>query len=174
MEIKIKKLNENAVIPFKTYNSDFCYDVVATSEEEIAPNVWKYGLGFSLQIERGIEIIEKGIPRIDSYGNIRGICCQQNIDLEESPIKLSIDFRSRSSIWKTGMVLANSEATVDEGYTGEVFLVFYHVMPNMPRYKIGDKIAQMKIGTTFPINFREVKEIEETERGEGGFGHTGK
>lgn len=33
MEVKIKKLDENAVVPFKTYDSDFCYDVVAVSEE---------------------------------------------------------------------------------------------------------------------------------------------
>ena len=44
MKVKVKKLNENAVIPFKTYEKDFCYDVVAVSEEEVAPNVWKYGI----------------------------------------------------------------------------------------------------------------------------------
>ena len=167
MEVKIKKLNENAVIPFKTYDSDFCYDVVATSEEEIAPNVWKYGLGFALQIERGDEKLLEIMH--NKLGNT--YAC---VDTSKMFIKLSADFRSRSSIWKTGMVLANSVATVDESYTGEVFLVFYHVMPNMPRYKVGDKIAQMKIGVTFPINFNEVKEFKETERGEGGFGSTGK
>ena len=36
MKVKVKKLNENAVIPFKTYEKDFCYDVVAVSEEEVA------------------------------------------------------------------------------------------------------------------------------------------
>ena len=52
LKVKIKKLVENAVIPFKTHDSDFCYDCVATSEEEIAPGVWKYGLGLAFQIER--------------------------------------------------------------------------------------------------------------------------
>lgn len=159
MEVKIKKLHKDAVIPFKTYPSDFCYDVVAVSEEEVAPNVWKYGLGFALQIDRDLEVVEYGYS---------------NVNLFNSPIILSIDFRSRSSIYKTGMVMANSQATIDENYNGEIFLVFYHVLPNMPRYKVGDKISQLKIGTTFPINFIEVEELYNTDRGSGGFGHTGK
>ena len=72
------------------------------------------------------------------------------------------------------MVLANSCGTVDYGYTGEVCAFFYHVMPNMPKYEPGDRVAQMKIGFTVPIEFVEVKELDETERGDGGFGSTGK
>ena len=150
MEVKIKKLHPEAVIPYKTYPSDFCYDVVAVSEEEVAPNVWKYGLGLAFQIEREHEVIRK------------------------SPVNLSIDFRPRSSVWKTGMVLSNCEGTIDEGYVNEVSAVFYHVMPNMPRYKVGDRIGQIKIDITFPINFVEVEELDETDRGLNGYGSTGR
>ena len=167
MKVNIKKLHKDAVIPFKAYDKDFCYDVVAVSEEEIAPNVWRYKLGIAMQIDRDskkwdirIGISSNGHEWSDTYLDPR--TC------------LSLDFRPRSSIWKTGMVLANSQATGDEGYNGEYMLVFYHVMPNMPRYKVGDKIAQMKIGVTFPIDFKEVSELSETERGEGGFGSSGK
>lgn len=90
--------------------------------------------------------------------------------MHHSPLNLSIDIRPRSSVWKTGMVLSNCEGTGDEGYTNEYSAVFYHVMPNMPRYKVGDKIAQLKIGITFPIDFVEVEEFEETERGLRGYG----
>lgn len=173
MKVNIKKLHKDAVIPFKTYPSDFCYDVVAVSEEEIAPNVWKYGLGIALQIMRDTEIIENPIADVDRYGNCYGTIGGKGIDLHNSNIKLSIDIRPRSSIHKTGMVMANSQATIDENYNGEIFLVFYHVLPNMPRYKVGNAIAQMKIGTTFPINFVEVEELSKTDRNDGGFGHTG-
>lgn len=165
MEIKIKKLHENAVIPFKTYPSDFCYDVVATSEEEIAPNVWKYGLGIALQIERGDENLIN--LRHNKMGRI-----YTSVDTSKCPLKFSIDFRPRSSVWKTGMVLSNCEGTIDENYTNEISAVFYHVMPNMPRYKVGDKIGQIKVGTTFPINFVEVNELEERDRGLNGYGST--
>ena len=160
MEVKIKKYNEAAKIPEKAYDKDFCYDVYAVSEEEVAPNVWKYGLGFGLQIERDIEKI---IQRPDGFVSFA-------LDLQYSPINLSIDIRPRSSVWKTGMVLSNCEGTGDEGYTNEYSAVFYHLMPNMPRYKVGDKIAQLKIGITFPIIFKEVEEFEETERGMRGYG----
>jgi dUTPase len=44
----------------------------------------------------------------------------------------------------------------------------------MPRYRVGDKIAQLKIGITFPIKFIEVEEFDETERGMRGYGSSGK
>lgn len=52
--------------------------------------------------------------------------------------------------------------------------VFYHVMPNMPRYKVGDKILQIHLNVTEPIHFIEVDELTATERGDGGFGSTNK
>lgn len=48
-KVKIKIVNPKAVVPYKKYDGDFCYDCVAVSEEQVAPNVWKYGLGFALQ-----------------------------------------------------------------------------------------------------------------------------
>ena len=149
MKVKIKRLVAGAKIPEKAYDKDFCYDVYAVSEEEIAPNVWKYGLGFALQIQR------EG-AYVDNLSN------------------LSIDIRPRSSVWKTGMVLSNCEGTVDEGYTNEISAVFYHVMPTMPRYKVGDKIAQIKIGVTEPIDFVMANTLEDTERGMRGYGSSGK
>lgn len=52
MNVKIKFLHKNAEVPFKTHKLDFCYDLVATSEEQIAPNVWRYGFGIALEAER--------------------------------------------------------------------------------------------------------------------------
>lgn len=164
MIVKIKKLHEDAVIPFKKYDSDFCYDVVATSEEEVAPNVWKYGLGIALQIDRDKEICDVYIGATDGYGGDR-------VYLDRK-MCFSIDLRPRSSIYKTGMILSNCTATIDENYTNEISAIFYHVMPNMPRYKVGDKIGQIKIGVTFPIDFVEVEELDERDRGLNGYGST--
>ena len=44
----------------------------------------------------------------------------------------------------------------------------------MPKYEVGDRIAQLKLGFTLPIDFKEVDELGATERGDGGFGSTGK
>ena len=161
MKVKVKYTNELArelyhnasgnesQFPFKKYDDDFCYDVVATSCTEIAPNVYKYGIGLAFQIER-----------------VGGLAV--------APMKLSIDLRPRSSVWKTGMVLSNSTGTIDETYTGEVSAIFYHLFPDMPIYKVGERIGQIKIGLTYPIKFVEVDELDGTMRGAGGFGSTGK
>lgn len=146
MKVKFKQLHENAVIPFKTHERDFCYDCIATSCEEIASNVYKYGLGFALEI----------VDNRKHEGSI-----------------LSIDARPRSSIYKTGMVLSNSQGTIDEPYRGEICAVFYHVLPNMPKYEVGDKVCQIKLGVTGKMDFEVVDELSSTERNNGGFGSTG-
>ena len=151
MEVKIKKLSENAVIPFKKHDDDFCYDLVATSCEEIAPNVYKYGTGLAF------EIVDDGDWR-----------------LNPEIFNYALTIRPRSSICKTGMVLSNSEGTIDFSYRGEVSAVFYHVMPNMPRYNVGDRIAQLHLDIAYKIEFEEADELSSTERGTDGYGSTGK
>jgi dUTP pyrophosphatase len=170
MKVKFKRLHRDAVIPSKKYKADFCYDCVAVSEEEVAPNVWRYGLGFALQIDRGIE------PMVVSTTCHGGRVADHYtmMDFSRTPMNLSIDARPRSSVWKTGMVLSNCEGTIDENYTGEISAVFYHILPDMPRYRVGDRVCQIKIGATFPIEFAEVAEFDETDRGENGYGSTGK
>lgn len=134
-------------MPYKKHEGDFCYDVVATSREEIAPNVYKYGIGLAFEISR--DFSTKG------------------------PI-LSIDFRPRSSVWKTGLLLSNCEGTIDELYRGEVFAVFYHAMRGMPIYEVGDRIGQIKLGFTITMDFEWADELSDTERGKSGYGSTGK
>lgn len=167
MIVKFKRYHKDAKIPTKAYDKDFCVDLYAVSEEEIAPNVWKYGFGFGLQIERSMETIVKCVHPYSGFPEFA-------LDFDRSPLNLSIDIRPRSSVWETGMVLSNCEGTIDEGYTNEISAIFYHVLPNMPRYKVGDKIAQAKIGFALPITFREVYELDETERGMKGIGSSGK
>lgn len=164
MLVRFKRLHSDAVVPFKTYPEDFCYDVVATSEQEIAPNVWKYGIGLAFEIQGKPDdlVVEnefgKELLRIQ----------------QDRGWNVSLDLRPRSSIWKTGMVLSNAVGTIDELYRGEVSAVFYHVFPGMPRYRVGDRIGQIKLGFTLPLEFEEVDELERTLRGDGGYGSTGK
>ena len=162
MKVKFKKLRDNAKLPVKSNESDFCYDVYACDCIEVLPGVYKYPLGFALQID---EMEDFGLQEWHA-----GIGFTHIID----KLILDIDFRPRSSIYKTGMSLCNCEGTVDRDYTGEVCAFFYHVKPELPKYEVGDRVAQMKIGFTLPIEFVEVDELDETERGDGGFGSTGK
>ena len=187
MKVKIKLLNEKAKVPIKAHESDFGYDVFATSCEEVEPGVWKYGLGIAFEMVRedlkfGTQKVDMGVSS-ESYDKETGtFTCKPNIWERNvcakpnyySNVKLSIDFRPRSSIWKTGLVLSNCEGTIDEDYRGEVCAYFYEVIKGKEKYKVGDRIGQIKLGFTLPMEFEEVDELSETQRGEGGFGSTGK
>ena len=148
MRVIVEKLVNNAQIPKKAHQSDFCYDVYATSVEEVEPGIWKYGIGLAFQID-------------DIRPDLRNI-------------NLSIDLRPRSSVWKTGLVLCNSVGTIDELYRGEVCAYFYEVISGKEKYKIGDRIGQIKLGFTLPIEFKDGYVDKDTERGASGFGSTGK
>ena len=89
-------------------------------------------------------------------------------------LKFRIAVYPRSSIYKTGMILSNSVGIVDEGYTDEISVVFYHVMPNMPRYRVGDRVCQIAVESRKASQcFREVDELKVMDRGSNGYGSTG-
>lgn len=169
--VKVKLLNDLAELPFKSYASDFCYDVVATSREEVAEGVFRYGTGLAFQIERVPVLLGEKLPDDTDGGFSEPMWLDPS---SPSLLNLAIDFRCRSSIWKTGLVLSNCIGTVDEGYTGEVFAVFYHVMPHLPIYEVGDRIGQIRLCASVPVTFREVHKFRRTERGSGGYGSTGR
>lgn len=153
MKIKIKKLDERARIPEKlTSDADFCYDVYAVGEPEIINGcIYCYRTGLSFEIDR--ESV-KGTPFENAI--------------------LSIDGRARSSIFKTGLILCNGTGTIDEPYRGEVKFMFYHVEKSLEPYHDGDRIGQIKLGITLPIEFVETTVLTTTERADNGFGHSGK
>ena len=76
----------------------------------------------------------------------------------------------RSSVYKTEQRLANSVGVIDSGYRGEIMLKYSR---SMKEYKVGDRIGQIIILPYPQVEFEEVKELSETNRGSGGFGSTG-
>jgi dUTP pyrophosphatase len=81
----------------------------------------------------------------------------------------------RSSIRKYDLSLTNCVGVIDSGYRGELQATFRrHKGVASKDYEVGDKIAQIIIIPYPHIQFKEVKELSDTERGTGGFGSTGK
>jgi len=78
----------------------------------------------------------------------------------------------RSSIYKQKQILSNSVGVIDSGYRGEISAVMLGT--SLHHYKIGDRAAQLIILPYPAIEFEEVDELSETERGTGGYGHTGR
>jgi dUTP pyrophosphatase len=78
---------------------------------------------------------------------------------------------SRSSVSNKSLSQANSVGVLDYGYRGELFVRFYKMGDE--EYEIGDRVAQIMVLPRPQIEFEEIIELSETERGDGGFGSTG-
>jgi dUTP pyrophosphatase len=81
----------------------------------------------------------------------------------------------RSSIRKYELLLSNSVGVIDSGYRGEIQATFKKENGlDSLAYNVGDRICQIMIIPHPTIEFEEVNELNNTERGAGGFGSTGK
>jgi dUTP pyrophosphatase len=143
MKVRIKKLNEIAVIPSYAKSGDAGMDLVATSIILETSTQITYGLGVALQIPEGF---------------------------------VGLIF-PRSSIRNTDLTLSNSVGVVDSGYRGELQATFNKKGVAKKDggyvYMVGDRVAQIMIIPHPSIEFEEVNDLSDTERGDGGFGSTG-
>ena len=90
------------------------------------------------------------------------------------PVGFEAQMRPRSGLaLKHGIVLPNSPGTIDADYRGEVCVILGNIGPEAFVVKRGMRIAQMVIAPVIRAVVAQVDELPETERGAGGFGHTG-
>jgi dUTP pyrophosphatase len=145
IEVKIKKLDKDAVLPTYGKEGDAAMDLTAISKGFDGINI-VYGTGLAMEIP---------------YGYVGLIF-------------------PRSSVSKKELTLANSVGVIDAGYRGEIICKFkttnpYHVIESADiEYEIGDRVAQIMIIPRPEISFVEVDELSDSERGDDGFGSTGK
>ncbi len=92
----------------------------------------------------------------------------------ELPAGYEAQVRPRSGLaWKHGITVLNSPGTIDADYRGEIKVVLINFGSEAFEVKNGDRIAQMIISRFETIVWEPVSELTETERGSGGYGHTG-
>ena len=90
------------------------------------------------------------------------------------PAGFEAQIRPRSGLaYKKGITVLNSPGTIDCDYRGEVKVLLINHGDEDFKIEKGDRIAQMVIAAYQPINWNVVADLEESERGAGGFGHTG-
>lgn len=93
----------------------------------------------------------------------------------ELPEGYELQIRTRSSMaFKYGVVVLNSPGTVDSDYRGEIKVILKNTSNYTYTMCKGDRIAQGVIQEITQASFIEVEELNTTDRGEGGFGSTGK
>lgn len=141
-----------------------------------------------------IEIINKSKHQLPQYETEQsaGVDLRANIDLpitlkplERTLVKTGLfialpkgyeaQVRPRSGLaYKNGITVLNSPGTVDADYRGEIGVILVNLSSEPFVIEDGERIAQLVIAQHAQANFIEVKELNDTERGAGGFGSTGK
>lgn len=91
------------------------------------------------------------------------------------PVGAEAQIRPRSGLaYKHGLTVLNSPGTIDADYRGEVKVLLVNLSNEPFVVKNGERIAQMVVAKHERVEWSEVEELDETMRGAGGFGHTGK
>ena len=151
MEVKIKKLYEDSILPTKAHATDAGYDLYAHSKSYDDDGNVVYGSGIAMEIPQGY---------------------------------VGLVF-PRSSNAKKDLILSNSVGVIDSGYRGEILFKFKpssviekpdlaYIPESIAKYEIGERIGQIIIIPYPYIEFVEVDELSDSERGIGGYGSSGK
>ena len=92
----------------------------------------------------------------------------------ELPVGYECQIRPRSGLaLKRGLTVLNTPGTIDADYRGEVGVLLINLSQEDFVVNDGERIAQMVVARHEQVDFATVNVLDETERGEGGYGHTG-
>ena len=154
MEVKIKKLYEDSILPTKAHTTDAGYDLYAHSKSYDDDGNVVYGSGVAMEIPQGY---------------------------------VGLVF-PRSSNAKKDLLLSNSVGVIDSGFRGEISFKFkphwsdatmwepsvYLKRNENADYRLRERIGQIIIMPYPEVEFVEVNELSDSERGIGGYGSSGK
>ena len=142
MQVRVKRLHPDAVIPAYSKQGDAGLDLTAvTATKDQYGNV-VYGTGLAIEIPEG-------------YVGL---------------------IYPRSSNSKTDLYLTNHVGVIDSGYRGEIMFKYRSIngLLNSKVYHLGDRVGQLIIMPYPQIELVEANDLSDSERGDGGFGSTGK
>lgn len=93
----------------------------------------------------------------------------------ELPVGFEAQIRPRSGLaLKKGITVLNTPGTIDADYRGEIGVILINLSQEDFVVEDGERICQMVIAKHEQVDWQQVDVLDETERGAGGFGHTGK
>ncbi len=136
--------------------------------------------------EKGVELPKyetKGSAGMDVRANIKEPITLKSLERILIPTGLKvaipegyeIQVRPRSGLAiKHGITMLNTPGTVDSDYRGELKVIVVNLSNKTYTIEPNERIGQFVLNKIEQIEFVEVEELDSTERGEGGFGHTGK
>lgn len=143
MELKVKKVRDNAILPTRGSEKAAGIDLYACIDEPIVimpGESARFGSGLAFNIPEGY------------FG---AICVRSSVGI------------------KRNLALMNQLGVIDEDYVGEVIMAFRNMGKEPQTINPGERLAQMILLPYVTYNIVETDTLSETERGEGGIGSTG-
>ena len=151
VKIKFIKMHEDAILPTKAHDGDNCFDLYAV-EDTVIP---RSSYGPVDEVKVGSAVVPIGITVgyiSEGYGFV---------------------LRPKSGLgFKAGLQPHLGE--IDNGYRGDCAVKMYNFSDKDYNYKKGDKVAQIKIEKIYDTKIEWTYEAEEADRGDSGFGSSGK
>ena len=166
MEIRVRKINENAVLPAKAHETDAGFDLVATSKEYDQNGNVVYGTGLAFEIPDG----HVGLLFPRSSNSKKDLYLTNSVGVLDSGYRGEVMFKYKSPIqvinplvlWWNVFVLRKRNAK------NRVYVA------NFKEYEIGDRIGQLIVIPYPKVEFVESEDLSNSERGDGGYGSTGR
>lgn len=144
-------------------------------------------------MEKRIKIVNHSHHELPSYGTIHSAGMDIRANLEEPvilhpmqriliptglfiqlPVGYEAQIRPRSGLaLKSGITVLNSPGTIDADYRGEIGIILINLSDSDFEIKDGERLCQMVVKEFCRVEWEEVERLDETTRGDGGFGHTG-
>ena len=141
-----------------------------------------------------VQIINKSHHQLPQYATIQSVCVDLRANLLQPivlapmqraliptglyislPAGYEAQVRPRSGLAiKKGITVLNSPGTIDADYRGEICIILINLSQEEFVVNDGERVAQMVIARHEQAEWVEVEALDETERGAGGFGHSGK
>lgn len=150
MEVKIKKLHEAAILPRKATSGSAAYDLFCPYDCELREGRQVIPLGIALEIPQGYEA---KIEARSGYSS-KGFAAT----LGQTEYRLDADVIT---------------GKIDSDYRGEIGVIIHSREQYIHRIKAGQRIAQLTFYAVESPTLTEVSELSDTNRGGGGFGHSG-
>lgn len=184
IEVKFKKLAENATLPTYAHDGDIGMDIIATSVTYNKDHdYFEYGTGLAVESDKGNAMLL--LPR-SSVSNTDGYLCNTPGLVDPFTYRGEIKFRYKNRVpiksfifnyalktWHRLSWFKRLRTSFDDVLIEVDEAVMANIMAFAP-YNIGDKIGQMVMVKTPVVKVTEVNELSETTRGTGGFGSSGK
>ena len=187
MKVKIKKLVKEAVIPNYAKSGDAGMDLVATSKSYDDNGNVVYGVGLAFEIPEGF--VGLLFPR--SSNAKQDLLLSNSVGVLDSGYRGEVMFKFKST-YSQANERGSSEyedsdrnievlpsykkitkfISIDENFEPREEIGFINEIPN--EYEVNDRIGQIIILPYPKIEFQEVEELSDSERGAGGYGSTGK